>query len=288
MCLNPKYACKKFVLDFATGEYKTKLQFIDKNIYDKHKDKYKLYFTIPCGRCYDCKERKSRTWAFRVMNEVSTSSSCCFITLTYAEDPVNLKRRDVQLFLKRLRKKYPDKNIRYFGCGEYGGKRGRPHYHMVLFNYKPVDLQYFFTKKGIDYFLSDELRSIWSLGHILVQDVTIETAKYSTLYLQKLNDVNNIKSVPPFLMMSLKPGIGYQYFVDHMENCLKTDKIYVDGQTMPLPRYYEKKVPPDKLIDYLNLKENRHKIALLKGDDFLDYRIDYLKKKFNVDLNDLL
>lgn len=291
MCLNPKYACKTFRYDVATGEYVARLHFIEKNVYEKHKMKYKLYFTIPCGKCYDCKEKKSRTWTFRVMNEIETSSSSCFITLTYAESPKVLVRKHVQLFLKRLRKKYPNQNIRYFGCGEYGGKRGRPHYHLILFNYKPNDMKYFFTKKGIDYFLSEELRKLWNLGHILVQEATMETAKYSTLYMQKLNDTNELKTFygfPPFLMMSLKPGIGYQYFMNHLDNCLKTDKIYADGKTMPLPRYYEKKIPHDRLVDYLLLKDNRFKISLLKGDDFIDYRISYLMKKFNLEKNDLL
>ncbi len=74
------------------------------------------------------------------------------MTLTYDDEhlPINdyvdsdgvihgkptLRKRDVQLFLKRLRKNYKyDNHIKYFCCGEYGGKTFRPHYHLIIFGF---------------------------------------------------------------------------------------------------------------------------------------------------------
>ncbi|WP_209313267.1 MULTISPECIES: hypothetical protein [Enterobacterales] len=50
----------------------------------------------------------------------------CWLTLTYADEHLpwteygfpTLDRRDVTLFLKRLRKAIAPLKIRYFGCGE--------------------------------------------------------------------------------------------------------------------------------------------------------------------------
>ena len=39
---------------------------------------------------------------------------------------------DVQLFIKRLRKKVKNERIRIFACGEYGPVHFRPHYHLLL------------------------------------------------------------------------------------------------------------------------------------------------------------
>lgn len=47
-----------------------------------------------------------------------------------------LRKRDLQLFFKRLRKllsAYGDEKIRYFACGEYGPVHFRPHFHFLLF-----------------------------------------------------------------------------------------------------------------------------------------------------------
>ena len=49
---------------------------------------------------------------------------------------MTLKRRDVQLFMKRLRDKQPKScaKIKYYCAGEYGGRTRRPHYHLILLN----------------------------------------------------------------------------------------------------------------------------------------------------------
>lgn len=47
-----------------------------------------------------------------------------------------LRKADLQLFFKRLRKnlsKYSDAKVRYFAMGEYGPVHFRPHYHFLLF-----------------------------------------------------------------------------------------------------------------------------------------------------------
>lgn len=89
---------------------------------------------LPCGRCVGCRTRRAREWAYRCELELSEHQVGAFVTLTYSDDhcPVTLQKRDLQLFLKRLRKSLPQR-IKFFASGEYGDKFDRPHYHALLF-----------------------------------------------------------------------------------------------------------------------------------------------------------
>ena len=78
---------------------------------------------IPCGRCIGCRLERSRQWAIRCVHEASLYERNCFITLTFSPEHFpkdrSLNKRDFQLFIKRLRKKFGP-GVRYFHCGEYG------------------------------------------------------------------------------------------------------------------------------------------------------------------------
>lgn len=54
---------------------------------------------------------------------------------------MTLFTRHAQLFTMSLRKVnrkvYPMKQLRYYACGEYGERFGRPHYHYIIFNLHP-------------------------------------------------------------------------------------------------------------------------------------------------------
>ena len=91
-------------------------------------------FLVPCGQCIGCRLKRSRDWAIRCVHEASLYKHNCFITLTFDDLhlPANrsISKRDLQLFMKRLRKRFKgfesvmDDNgniyypIRFFGCGE--------------------------------------------------------------------------------------------------------------------------------------------------------------------------
>ncbi len=92
------------------------------------------WLDVPCGQCISCRLKKAREWSIRIMNECSYYEKNCFLTLTYDEEHLpssySISKRELQLFLKKLRKKC---KFRYFGSGEYGDKSMRPHYHIILF-----------------------------------------------------------------------------------------------------------------------------------------------------------
>lgn len=123
---------------------------------------YPMFIAVPCGKCVFCRDKKAKEWAFRAVceNTVSTSRPL-FLTLTYNPrhlPPCGVFKEELQLFLKRLRirltRRGVDHNIRYFACSEYGSKSGRPHYHMIIWNYPDADNLHATLK---------EIESAWSV-----------------------------------------------------------------------------------------------------------------------------
>lgn len=186
---------------------------------------------IPCGRCIGCRLERSRQWANRCMLELQYHESSYFVTLTYddehvpvtyyAEDDLGtarggftLRSRDLQLFMKRLRKAHPNDRIRFFACGEYGSTTYRPHYHAIIFGLTLDDLRFYKrSPQNYDYFISDSLAKCWGLGYAVVGAVTWETCAYTARYIMKkaLGDeaevYEHFNIEPEFVRMSRKPGI---------------------------------------------------------------------------------
>ena len=90
---------------------------------------------VPCGKCIGCLKKRRKDWTTRCIHEARKYEENCFVTLTYNEsylpETFDMVKRDVQLFIKRLRKK--GYKFRYYGCGESGDRFGRKHAHLVIF-----------------------------------------------------------------------------------------------------------------------------------------------------------
>ena len=191
-------------------------------------------FAVPCGKCKNCIIAKNKEWVCRIMQEYKQTGIGCCATLTYAQTDGNLHRRDIQLFIKRLRKYIEPQKVRYFYAGEYGGKNNRPHYHIMLFGWRPDDLrEHCRTKRGNISYKSDLLTRLWKHGFVDVGDINPYTARYCARYLQKLD--RRPHDVPSFIGMSMKPGIGAGAVSPEY---LATDGIYIDGKRYSIPRYY--------------------------------------------------
>ena len=93
-----------------------------------------------CRRCWQCVDQKINDWAGRCVAEGKTSVASYAVTLTYGRDKLGEKLHeravvltysDVQKYLKLLRRhRY---TVRYFVTGEFGGAKGRTHWHIILF-----------------------------------------------------------------------------------------------------------------------------------------------------------
>lgn len=213
--------------------------------------------TVPCGRCLGCRIDKARWWTVRVAHETQMHPHSCFATLTYSDDnlpdPPSVSRRDFQLFMKRLRKKLGHP-IRFFGCGEYGGKQGRPHYHAILFGVDFISDRYQWkpSPAGLMEYRSPTLENAWGLGHCTLSDVTPQTGGYVARYTMKKTATNRERINAQtgeiyyvdeeFLAMSRRPGIGATWFDKFKSELFPNDFCIINGTKMPVPPYYWNKL----------------------------------------------
>lgn len=204
---------------------------------------------VPCGKCVECCMSYSNMWAQRIVDEASMWQENCMITLTYSKTDGNLCKRDLQLFIKRLRDRIKPIKIRYFACGEYGGKGNRPHYHIIIFNWFPNDCRFVKKENDVYYYASDFVSEVWGNGFISVGNVTIKSAKYCAKYLSKIDKRHH--DVKPFTLMSRKPGIG-AYSIN--PDMLLTGSRYFDGKIYQIPKYYLDK-----------LEQNGYYVDILKA-----------------------
>lgn len=231
--------------------------------------------SVPCGKCLACLSNKRSDWAFRLEQEFKYSKCASFVTLTYDEKHLrsnrSLCKRDVQLFLKRLRKKYVENRIRYYCVGEYGSKGGRPHYHLLLFNCEDTEA----------------VRDSWrdsrgnTIGIVHVGTVTQASISYCLKYLvQPMVEVEGLE--PPFALMSRGYAIGGRYLTDAMVQWHRDNDANFamrEHVRIRLPRFYRSKIwydPVDKervskssLLRSLQQQELERKVLISKfGPDW--------------------
>lgn len=225
---------------------------------------------LPCGQCIGCRLERSRQWAIRCMHEADMHEDNCFITLTYNEEnlPKNrsLQLEDFQNFMKRLRKAY-DHKIRFFHCGEYGEKLGRPHYHALLFGHDFKDRERFKNCNGYRLDTSDELSGLWKKGFHLVGDVTFESAAYVARYIMKKVTGEKMEDhykglKPEYVTMSRRDGIGKGWYEKFKKDVYPDDFVVVNGGLSKAPRYYDGLLDKDDHKMYEMLKERRKEKGL--------------------------
>lgn len=236
---------------------------------------------VPCSKCWGCRLERSRQWAIRCMHEAQMHENNCFITLTYSEENLTygnekptLYPRDLQLFFKRLRKRL-GASIRYFSCGEYGEKKGRPHYHVCLFGYDFPDKKPVPSRTENQYYSSQLLAELWPHGGNVIGELNFETAAYTARYIMKKKLGRNSDYyekqglVPEFTRMSLKPGIGTSWYERYKSDVFPSDFIVLSGSRgkMRPPRYYGSKYELTNPEQYGIIKDRRQKEALKHESD---------------------
>lgn len=159
---------------------------------------------LPCGNCLGCHLATAKSWAIRCTLELQQHESAVFTTLTYDEthNPGTLQRRDLQLWLKRLRSS--NGPIRFFASGEYGETTKRPHYHAIIY--------------GMAVQQQQQIQTSWGQGHTHTVPITAARIAYVAGYTSKKAGQRRSNETvdpetgevyqPPFIQMSRRPGIG--------------------------------------------------------------------------------
>jgi len=243
--------------------------------------------SLPCGQCVGCRLERSRQWAIRCMHEAQMHTQNCFITLTYDDNHLpsdrSLHYRDFQLFIKRLRKRYSGRRIRYYMAGEYGENFGRPHWHACIFGLDFDDKKLWKrTSANSQLYRSADLELLWPFGYSSIGDVTFESAAYVARYIMKKvtgkNAAEHYQEIDPdtgeitnrtpeFTKMSLKPGIGYEWYKQYTSDVYPHDYVIIRGKKVKPPKFYDKKYKIDNPFEFDELLYIREKSAKLRHED---------------------
>lgn len=228
-----------------------------------------VFGIYPCGKCVNCRARSRQEWIFRLRMEYQSCNFGLFVTLTYDDDhlpPDGVCIRDVQLFLKRLRKLYPAKALRYFIVSEYGDHTFRSHYHGLFF---------FNIDRSNDIY--DNITEAWQLGFVQFGEIEEGSIVYCTKYCLKGSDVPPGMNKNFRLLSKMSGGIGVNHVLEfdefYSQNLDKPQMVTSRQYTSPMPRYYRTKLL-NRLDDddkecikmmYLeNLEREREKAKLKK------------------------
>lgn len=243
----------------------------------------------PCGKCMPCKVNHMREWQLRMCHEYDTVGvpNAVFITLTYNNDNLpadgNLHYDDFKLFLRRL-EYVLGKSIRYYVAGEYGPKTGRPHWHAILYGVSLDDLGEVelvktswskSARKSSNLYVKSVLSDCWDAGYHLVSLAEPGTIQYVASYLIDKSYKPSWVTVLPFSRMSLRPGLGKDWFMRYNSDVLKGYLNY-GGYKYAVPRYYRKllfTIFPDAYNYFIDHVANK--------TGFTDHDVDLIISRYN-------
>lgn len=317
-------------LSWNTSENKYKVWYnVDTSKFTLHHD-FDRFVKMPCGKCVGCLDDKAKDWAKRVQLEaLYYPGKCYFVTLTYADEFLQdekyqgffgqidrftgevfddcfinvpqLYKPDLVEFVRKVRYTPPySPGLRFFGCGEYGTKAFRPHFHLVLFNLNLPSSRNLCTAEGFHsldfeedlipyargspYYVSRHLNKLWPYGLHTIFPYSYSTGKYVAKYLVKDQQASEKASLPyfihdgrtkPFLHMSRRPGIARRFFVENYDRLLHFGNVAISSPNgafnTSVPQFFYrivrgKEYVPDQFVEWFELKQR----AAYRGQLYVD------------------
>lgn len=252
--------------------------------------------SLPCGQCIGCRLERSRQWAVRLTHELLFHEESAFITLTYDEahlpEDGSLDVKHFQDFMKRLRKRCGYTKLRFFHAGEYGEKKGRPHYHAIIFgaSFTEGALEEEVSPRGDRTWRSPVLSEVWPFGLNRVGKVTFESCAYVARYVTKkvtgkaakehyervdFTDGEITVLKPEYCTMSRRPGIGAQYFEKYFRQAYPRDEVVARARLMKPPKFYDRMLEKCDPELYIEVKDRReYALATCSKVDRSDRRLE--------------
>lgn len=226
--------------------------------------------SVPCGKCPACKANERQEWVFRLQREFEVSSFGLFVTLTYDDEHLpssGVSKRDVQLFLKRLRKHFNSNELRYYIVSEYGDNTHRPHYHGLFFHK---------TQQNDLRTIYDIYEGSWKNGFCYFGKVELASIVYCTKYCLKKKHVPAHMNSNFRLVSKMNGGLGVNYLNSmynfHVEN-YNYKFVSYNGKRTRMPRYYKnvilQSLPEDvaNSVKLQNIQNYRDSIEQLYVDN---------------------
>jgi len=251
------------------------------------------YMMTKCGKCYECKKEKARAWTYKIWLESLSHDKKCFLTLTYRDNEKgkNLNKKDLQDFIKKLRKNEKLKSLKYFAAGEYGEKKGRAHYHLILLGYLPNDLRKdrrYKSKKGHDIYISNKLNNLWGHGILTVQLFGKDEIGYLTLYLDNNSVINNKvnfiqlkKRKEALNELQVKHGIKVKHYYKSVGTKYENIRYLKDLSKEELKAYKQEYLKTIKPISMLKTNEFNLSSKNMGFDNYIKY--EYYKYDLNLE-----
>lgn len=175
----------------------------------------------PCRRCWSCRRTRRNQYVARALCEAAYSDWSCFITLTYAPRDdgadVFLNPEHAQDFIRSLRD--TGHKVRYLIAGEYGERKGRAHFHALLFGRgRPPQIAH---KKR------DHVQW-WKHGHVYCKwGLDYKKCGYVCKYVVKNEEID------AWISTSKKPILGYAWAINHAASYAANDMLPRGLEFMP-------------------------------------------------------
>lgn len=187
-------------------------------------------YPFPCKQCWQCRQNRINDYTGRCLAEAAYSDWTVALTLTYRDQwdksHEELHKEHFQDFIRAIRRR--GYLVRYLVAGEYGERKGRAHFHCIIFG------------KGKRFELKHRQRDwwheVWPFGHIFADWVIDQKAvQYVTKYI-----VPQKGQKEGWFSCSKKPALGMEYFLDKA-------KSYVSAGLWPKTFHY---IPPGARSDH--------------------------------------
>lgn len=225
---------------------------------------------VACRYCWQCKENRVNDLVGRCIAESRYAKKTYAVTLTYANEAgvnaVTLTYKDIQVFMKRLRRRYG--KVRYICAGEYGTEKGRAHWHIGLFFYEndphPQNMPQLRFGEELP---PNEYRvdwEPWEHGFSYFQEPQFDGGDFRYLMKYAIKD-QDLDSSDRKLSMSKKPPLGHQFMMD-------LAKRHVDEAV--IPRSYKYKIAG------VRKNNGQEKIFMMQGQTREDFMTAFKTGKY--------